>query len=290
MGRTRQAVECFVDAHNLAVQGAGDSSSPAMNLARCHARLDHGPQAEELYQNVLAYHRRTLSICNDPDWLEQRIAEEPPGGKSRAEWVDIVRRVRQSAGQSESNVLENLGLLRIDQGRLDEATEFYRQAVALADELAYAQIQNWARWGLALAMLLQGDPAGAREACQAALQTPVPENDHRVLALLGVTTLLGGDPPAARAACAEAIAKTNDILANCDVFYAALDSKALALCVGALCGEDGRLADANQAFAAARRINNDPAPKRRLRRILDALAPVDPDGSLANIRTTLDGP
>ncbi len=69
----------------------------------------------------------------------------------------------------------------------------------------------------------------------------------------------------------------------------ALDAKGLALCGLALCGAAARVTDAIAAYRAARKINKDAGVVKRVLRLLDALAVVDTDGVLAEVRKAAAG-
>jgi tetratricopeptide (TPR) repeat protein len=136
----------------------------------------------------------------------------------------------------ESGNLANKGATLVDQGEWDKAIEFCNQAIQIADEIGNARFQNAARRGLALAHLYSGDLPAARAVAEIARQYDVPQKNHNVLAILGVIALRQGDYPAAQEAFAAAVTQANALLTHTVQYYAALDTKGLALCGrGAAC-------------------------------------------------------
>ena len=82
---------------------------------------------------------------------------------------------------------------------------------------------------LALAHLCAGDLTAARAAAEAARRYDVPQNNHYVLALLGVIALRQGDRAAAQEAFTAAWLRRMRCWRTAAQYYAALDSKGLAL-------------------------------------------------------------
>lgn len=249
LGRTAKATELFEQAIAVA-QFAGDTNTAAHNnLARCHADLGDFAQAE--------HHYGVASEDNTPS--------------------------------SQAIHKENTGQLLLDQSRLDEGIGSYREAIRVADDIPLAQVQSWGRWGLARGLVLAGDAPGARRACEEARQFDVPENNHRVLSVLGIACLLDSDPDAARQAFADTMEATDRILVRCADFLSALECKGMALCGLCLC--DGAPLDpALEALQAARALNSDPIVIQRVHGMLQAMAPADPDDRLAPARDVANQP
>ena len=88
---------------------------------------------------------------------------------------------------------------------------------------------------------------------------------------------------------AEAATLADELLMQSAQNYAALDSKGLAACGLALCGEAARLSDAISAYRAARAINKDAGVVKRVLRLFDALAMVDTEGILKDVRPAAAG-
>ena len=151
---------------------------------------------------------------------------------------------------------------------------------------------------MALAHLCAGDLPAARAAAEAARRYDEPQNNHNVLALLGVIALRQDDRPAAREAFAAAVAAADGILAQTPEYFDALDAKGLACCGLALCDGTGagfapsadgivaatkpaptHLDAAVAAYRAARAVNRDAGIVGRVLRLLDALAAGHPQGA-----------
>jgi tetratricopeptide (TPR) repeat protein len=105
-----------------------------------------------------------------------------------------------------------------------------KEAIHIADEISFSDVQLNARWGLAQAYLFQNDLVNARATIEAALQYDVPENNHNASALHGIIALRQGERETAQEAFAKSIAQADEILAKTPEYYSALDAKGLALC------------------------------------------------------------
>jgi len=117
----------------------------------------------------------------------------------------------------------------------------------------------------------------------------VPDNNHNILALLGVIAWRQGDAPAAREAFRAAIAHSDMLLEQTAQNYDALDAKALALCGLVLIEGRQHLPAVSAAYRAARAINKDAGVVGRVLRLLDALAVADQAGVLAEVRAAAGG-
>jgi tetratricopeptide (TPR) repeat protein len=189
----------------------------------------------------------------------------------------------------EGLLLAILAAVLIDQGRYAEAIQHARESVGIGDDTNNPQISNWGNQRLALAHLAASDLAAARAAADTARGYDVPNNNHNVLALLGVIARRQHDEPTARAAFAAAIAHSDTLLGQTAQNYGALDTKALALCGLALIEGRQHLPAAITAYRAARAINNDAGVVAGVLRLFDALALADATGALASVRAAAEG-
>jgi len=195
--------------------------------------------------------------------------------------------------QGEGYDLDNLTEALIDEGRYGEAIRRALESAGIGEEISSPRLGSFSNGRLALAYLCAGDLPAARAAAEAARQYGVPENNHHALALLGIIALRQGERTAAQEAFAAAVAQADALLAHTPQYYAALDSKGLALCGLALCEArnprnqvSGRnlVSEAVAAFRAARAINRDAGVVKRVLRLFDALAAADTAGVLAGVR------
>ena len=136
---------------------------------------------------------------------------------------------------------------------------------------------------LALARLATVDLPGARAAAEAARAHDVPQNNHNVLALLGLIALRQGDRVAAAEAFSAALAHAGVMLDRCEQNYDALDAKGLALAGLSVLEVSQGAAEAIAAFRAARTITSAPGVLAGVKRLLDALAPADAANILAGV-------
>ncbi len=316
LGETRRAIQFYEQALAIACE-IGDKRGEGNhlgNLGSAYSELGEMRRAIAFYEQALAIAREIgdrrgegIRLGN----LGNRYAEL--GETRRAiqfyeQALAIAREIGDKRGESFD--LNNKADVLVDQNKFDDATESFKQAACIADEIGLTTIQNYARWGLALAQLyaVQTDLTGfqnlsglqaARAAAESARQYDEPQNNHNVLALLGVIALRQaavnpkglrdssglGD---AREAFTAAIQHADALLAQTPELYDALDAKGVALCGLSLCGTgEGKgaiqlrpyVSDAVAAFRAARAINRDAGIVARVAWLLDALALADPNGT-----------
>lgn len=116
-----------------------------------------------------------------------------------------------------------------------------------------------------------------------------PPNNHLAAALLGVIALRQNDRSAAKQAFQEALTHADKQLEATPQLYRALDNKGLALAGLVLCGEPMRLVEAIEAYRTARTINKDAGYVNNKLRLFDALAIMDNNGLLNEVREAAEG-
>lgn len=199
----------------------------------------------------------------------------------------VARGLRTRNGMAKH--LANLALGLIDQQRYAEAIQRASESVNTADEMNSPHRSNQSAHSLALAQLYAGNLPAARTAAEVARKHDDPENNHNVLALLGLIALLHGDGITAHESFAAAMRRANTLLAHTPQLYNALDAKGLALCGLALIEGNQHLPAAIEAYRAARAINKDAGAVARVLRLFDALAVADAGGMLAGVRAAAGG-
>jgi tetratricopeptide (TPR) repeat protein len=135
-----------------------------------------------------------------------------------------------------------------------------------------------------LAYLHTDDPDRARAALEGASQHNARRQRHAVAALSGVIALRQADLITAIEAFKQAIEHADQILAESDDAFAALDSKGLAFSGLALAEGAHYLEQALTAYRAARAITTAAGVMSRQAQLLDLLHSVDPDALLATVR------
>jgi len=261
LGQTARAIEYYEQALAIARE-SGDRQGegyPLGNLGACYAYLGQTARAIEYYEQALA----------------------------------IAREIGDREGEGAN--LGNLAEALVDEGRYGEAVRRALESVKIGEEVSSPGLGSFHNGHLALAHLCAGDLPAARAAAETARQYDVPENNHYVLALLGIVALRQGEHAAAQEAFAAAVAQADALLAHTPQYYRALDSKGLALCGLALCETrnqvSGRnlVSEASAAFHAARAINRDAGVVSHVLRLFDALAGADTAGVLAGVRDAANG-
>jgi tetratricopeptide (TPR) repeat protein len=253
LGQTTRAIEYYEQALAIAREigiRRGEGADLG-NLGNCYAALGQTTRAIEYYEQALAIDREI--------------------GDRRGEGLR----------------LGNLAEVLIDEGRYIEAIHRAEEYVKICKGIEKPSSYAYGR--SALAWLYSGDLSRARAAAEAARKSDEPQNNHNTHALLGVIALRQNDLPAAKAAFMETVMQADDLLTKSAQNYAALDSKGLALCGLALCGDAARVNDAIAAYRAAREINKDAGIVKRVLRLFDALAVVDTEGLLRDVRSAAAG-
>ena len=295
IGQTDRAIEYYMQALDIA-QEIGYRGGEAVhlgNLGGCYADIGQTDRAIEHYMQALdisqelvdrqgeARHLGNMGNCYADIGQIDRAIECCE--RSLAIAREIGYRLMESAS------LAYKGHALVDRGELDNAVQSFNQAIEIADAIENAQTQNVARYGLALAHLYSGDLPAARTACESARKYDFPQDNHNVLALLGVISLRQGDRTAAKEAFAAAVASADVLLGHSEKNYNALDVRGLALCGLALCEEDrGYVPDAINAYETARAINKDAGVVGRVLRLFDEMAKADLNHLLMEVRTLLD--
>jgi tetratricopeptide (TPR) repeat protein len=305
IGQVQKSINCYKLALSIAHEQKDRWGEGGLlgNLGNCYVNLGQTTRAIDYYEQSLVISREigehegeaivlsNLGTCyanlgqtaRAIDYYEQSLVI------SR----EIGDRLRESVH------LENTGHVQVDLGEYREATQNYNQAIQIANEISFVQTQNYAHWGLALAHLYVGDLPAARTAIEAARQYDEPQNNHNVLALLGLIALRQGDQAAAQEAFTAAVAQAEQLLTHTPQYYEALDAKGLALCglvviksqgVGLqVTGSNVERENAVAAYRAARAINRDAGIVGRVVRLLEALAVVDSAGVVASMRAVAAG-
>ncbi len=159
----------------------------------------------------------------------------------------------------------------------------------IGGETTDSRLISFSNETMALVHLSLADLPTARAAAETARKQDVPMNDYNVLALLGLIALRQNDRSAAVEAFQAAIAHADVMIERCDQNYQALDAKGLALAGLAVLEGGPRTAEAIAAVRAARAITSAAGIVGRVRRLLDALAPVDAAGVLTPIYAAAEG-
>ncbi|MCB0123346.1 MAG: tetratricopeptide repeat protein, partial [Caldilineaceae bacterium] len=180
-----------------------------------------------------------------------------------------------------------------------EAAVWYQEALQIADEIQSREAQSEASYGQTLTHLMANELVMAAQSSTIAKNHEFIPNSANVLVLQGVIQLRLDQPTAAQESFTMAIAHANGLLGQTPELYAALDTVGLAQAGLALCGASNpvfvknRVAEhvttAIESYSAARAITSAPGIVRRVLRLFDALAVVDTEGVLTDVRAAAAG-
>jgi len=185
---------------------------------------------------------------------------------------------------AEAGCLAYLGEAYGDLGSWDQGARYSREAIDIADAIGSAQLQSQTCRILARNQLLTGDLAAARQAIRAARDHDYPADRARLSLLSGIICLRPDQSAAAAEEFQASIAQAGQQLEHSSGDFAALDTKALALCGLALTTSPSEAAEACTVFRAARAITSADGIVRRTLALFDALAAADQGGILAGTR------
>ena len=295
LGQTARAIDYFVQALAIARE-IGDRSREGAglsNLGNCYAALGQTARAIDYFVQALAIAREIGDRSREGSYLGNLgNCYAALGQTARAiDYYEQALAIAREIGNHflESACLTNIGEALSDDEKFEQAIQFFNQAIQIIDEVGNVQFQNNSRCSLANARLHQSDFIAARTIAEEARSYDYPHNNHNVAALLGVIALRQNDRPAAQQAFQEAIAHVDKILVEKAQLYNAFDAKGLALAGLALCGAPERLPEAVEAYHVARAINKDAGYLKRVLLLLDAMAVVDKDRVLADVRKAARG-
>ena len=133
-----------------------------------------------------------------------------------------------------TNSLVNLAVARHDLGQIEQATNLYKEALAIAHEIGDRWGKSYCLLGLGKALLAIGKLTEAKQHCADAMALDVPETSYQAALALGIALLHQRDP-SAEETFADAIARCQAILDKTAEFYQARYALAAALVGSAVC-------------------------------------------------------
>ncbi|HYH84435.1 MAG TPA: tetratricopeptide repeat protein [Pyrinomonadaceae bacterium] len=294
-GQVQKAISCYKQALKLARENKNRPGEGAWlgNLGACYADTGQTTRAIDYFDQSLAIDREIGSRQGEGiDLGNLGACYSYMGQTARAfDYYEQALAIDREIGYREGEAIRlgNLAEALVDEKHYVEAIRNAIESVKIAEEINNLSLGSYNNGNLALARLYANDLSGARAAAEAAQQYDEPNNNDYVLALLGLIALRQGDVAAAQAAFTEAVAQAETMLTYSAQNFKALDSKGLALCGRAVCGDASRVAEAAEAYKAARAINKDAGIVRRVLRLFDALAESDAAGALAGVRAAAAG-
>jgi len=254
LGEIKQAIKYYQRALVIAdkIKDLETMGACLGNLGNCYASLGQSKHAVDYYNQALAFQK------NIGDWSAQ------------------------------GTVLHSLAETSIDKEHFTEAIDYAHRGLEIGHKFNNPKLRNENNGVLASAYLYLGRLTNALEAAIAAQQDDVPENNHYILALLGLIALRQGDQLSALKAFEKALGCASALLAQNARNFKALNTKGLALCGLVLCKNRACTTAAIAAYRAARAINSAVGVARRALRLFDALALADTEGVLAAVRTAIE--
>ena len=295
LGQRTLAIDLFEQA--LAIdREIGDREGEATdlgNLGVCHQDLGQIPRAIELYEQALAIEREIAKLGGEVTHLGNLGTCHHDLGQISAAielYEQALAITRQTGNRyAEALVLVGLAAAQMDLGAWSQAAECSRQAIDVADAISSAQAQSGARLGLAFIRLLTGELQAAQQVAIAARGHDYPPDRAEISLLLGIAQLRQEQLAEAAQEFGNAVTQADELLQQADGAYAALDTKALALCGLALTTNPEQAAEAAAVFRAARTITSVDGIVRQNLALFDALATADPNGILPAIRPDAEG-
>ncbi len=304
LGETRRAME-YLEQSLAIMREIGNRSGEGSvlgNLGLCYSALGETRRAIEYHEQALVISREIGDRTNEGSSLSglgSLFVDLGQIALATAYFEQALTIARETGYRyGEGFRLSELARIKIDNGRYAEAIPLALECVQIANEISRPNLGSNGNNTLALAYLYDGNLTAAREAAETARRHDVPQNNHNVLALLGVIEVrLAHDaaaeslePPkrqsdfAPAEAFAAAVQHAEHMLAQSAQNYDALYAKALALSGLALCEGPQHVAAAIAAYRSARAINQDAGIVKRTLRLFDELAKADKHGVLKEVR------
>jgi tetratricopeptide (TPR) repeat protein len=290
MGQYKRAIICYEQALGCAREQKDRWGEGVWmgNLGSCHFRLGQTGRAIECYQQSLVISREVSNRVLEASQLDNLgfcyagLGQTSLALRYHYQVLTICREInnREKEGRNLGNLVETL----IDERRYQVAMQQAIEAFSIATEINSTNLGSYCNGYLALAHLYSENLEDARTAAETARQYNEPENNHYVIALVGLIALRQGDTLTAQEAFATAISEADGLLTYAAQNYFAWDTKGLALCGLTLCDGVNRTPAAIEAYRAARVINKDAGIVARVLRLFDALAVVDSAGVLKEVR------
>ncbi|MBI3801520.1 MAG: tetratricopeptide repeat protein [Deltaproteobacteria bacterium] len=295
IGQILKAIDCFEQALDIYREiGNRQGEGAALgNLGNCYSALGQIPRAIDYHEQALGIHREIGTREGEGTDLGNlgncysALGQIPRAIDFYERALGISREIGNRQGEGAD--LDSLAQALTDEERYSEAVQYAMHSVQIGEEIGNPALGSSSNSTLALAHLSAGDLPTACLAAETARRYDEPWNNHFVLALLGVIKLRQGDRPTAQEAFTAAVQHAKALLTATAQNYAALETKGLALCGLVLCGKSDQLAEALEAYRAARAINQDPGIVGRALRLFDALALADSAEVLAQVRTVASG-
>lgn len=293
LGQSVRAAEFYVRALAVA-QEVGNRRGEGVqlgNLGWCYAAVGQAAQATDFLEQALDVMREVgdrreegVRLCN----LGQCHAALGEAARA-ADFLERALGVFREVGNrpNEGVILGYLSEVFVDLGRPEDARRAAAKAQDVSKEVGHPISFHSCK--LAWACVCTGDLPSARTAAEEACTSDDPGNNHRAACLLGLIALRQRDRGAAAAAFDAAVRHADVLLEHAPELFEVLDSKALASCGRALCGDAGAVDAAAAAFRAARAVTRNAGTVARVLRLFDALAVADPAGLLAGVRPAAAG-
>jgi tetratricopeptide (TPR) repeat protein len=296
LGRYKQAIVCYEQALNIARSQVDRRGEGAWlgNLGNCYVQLGQTQRAREHYERSLIIAREISDRRGESNALGSlanryaELGQVQQAIKDYEQQLTITREIGDRLGEGLAK--GNLSIALIDEGKYQESLQLASEAVQIGVEISSPLLGSYGNYNTALAHLYLEDLSAAHTAAESALQFDEPQNNHNVLALLGVIALRQNDQAAAREAFTAAISHADQLIEfSGGQNYEALDAKGLALSGLALLDGPQHIPAAVAAYHAARAITTAAGIVGRVLRLHDALAVADEQGLLAEVRAAAQG-
>ncbi len=252
LGKIKQAIECNQKAKDIAMKRDDLKTQGAClgNLCYLYATMGKSLRAIE-------YGKQALLI-------QEKIQD----------WV------------AKGSTLHSLAQAYIDEGKYTEAIEYAKMGVQIGQQIGSPKIQSDNYSALAYAYIYNNpnDLSEAGNAAKAAQQYDVPDNNHYAALLLGLISLRQEEREIAHTQFTLAKTQACALLDCVQQNYRALNTKWLAFCGLALCGEKDCVSAAMESYQALRENTEDEGLLKRSCNILDALLLAHSKGILAEVR------
>lgn len=263
------------------------------NMAGIYSRKGEIEKAIGIYEKNISFWREVKSKPHETTSLINLGVTHTDIGESEKgiEFLEqaLVINGKNGSDLSKTVIHTNIGDAFLNLNNIQEALSCYKIAVTIADKIGFLEAQNYARWGLTQACLVNEDLMQAYTVAVVAQTYFVPKYNHNISSLRGIIAMLQGDKMSAKNQFHTAINQANSILTNTSNYYDALDAKGIALSGLALLEDKKNILLAKEAFHEARKVTKGAGIIKRTMRIFDELAKADSEGALTEMRLFIEG-
>jgi tetratricopeptide (TPR) repeat protein/DNA-binding winged helix-turn-helix (wHTH) protein len=289
VGQVRDAIACYepvLAGGEAAEQGAALSNLgwAYYDLAQFETAIDYWHEALQVFRNN-ADQNGEGDVLGGLGWVSYLRGDYTVAADYFHQAWNLLIKLRQvyQAGVN----LGDLGVVRAAQGQYDEAIRILNESLSFAEKFNAPREKSYKLGYLATALLFKGEVAEAHETAGMAQKFDVPENNHFIAALYGLTLARLGKRGEAVAAFENAMHYADALLQHTDGLYQVYYARGLAY-AGLQLLTNAPLQPAIDDYQRARQLCGETGILENNLRLLDELMQCPGGAVLKPVRATLE--